>query len=670
MKSIKLRLILVFTVVILVVTGLLGLLSIEIVSTNLIEAAHSNMITLASSKSELVSAKMEEELSYMQGLAQNPIILGTEISEQERAAFMEAEATRAGYQGYVLADMTGEAKTLDSKAESLNVSERDYFKKAASGTPAVSDIIISKVTGKPVLIIAVPIYKDGIQAAVLYGRMSGETISEIAAAVKYGETGYGYMINAEGLFAGHPDSSLVLEQVNYVEEAKTNPEYTALADLIVTKISQGMTDSGFYNFRGTNRIVGFTPIVNTPWFMVTGIQEEEVLGQVSEIRNMLLLMIIGASILGIGVTFVVSGSIARPIIFVTKTIMKQSELNFEGIENVEISKYLKRQDEIGNMVHAMQTMQQNIRDFIVATSDSAQQVAAAAQELTATSEQSTTTAEEVSKAIEEIARGASDQAKDTEKTATNIENMGQLMESDATFMVELNSATVQINQEKEEGFAIISVLVQKTEENNKALKNVYDAIISNNASAEQIEKASSMIQNIADQTNLLALNAAIEAARAGDAGRGFAVVADEIRKLAEQSNNFTNDIKLVIGDLKLKSMGAVDTMMQVKTIVEHQTQSVSETEAKFNGIAGAIEEVKAVIEKLNQSAKEMTENKNIVVELTQNLSAISEENAAGTEEASASMEEQAATVEEIARSAEGLAVIAQELQHQIQRFKV
>lgn len=53
---------------------------------------------------------------------------------------------------------------------------------------------------------------------------------------------------------------------------------------------------------------------------------------------------------------------------------------------------------------------------------------------------------------------------------------------------------------------------------------IYKVILSNNESAEKIEVASQMIQNIADQTNLLALNAAIEAARAGEAGRGFAVL--------------------------------------------------------------------------------------------------------------------------------------------------
>ncbi len=671
MKSIKYRLIVIFSLIILSVTALLGFIVIKVTSDNLIKDAHDDLKTIAFTKAEYVTATIEEELSYMEGLAENPLILDEKITEQEKAVFMEKEAKRVEYLNFVFADTRGNAVTLNSGGATTDVSDRDYFKKAMQGESNISDIIISKIDGNPILVIAVPIYKNNKQMGVLFGTKSGDLLSQIASGITYGKTGYGYLVNDVGVFAGHPDHSLVLERFNIVEEAKVNPEYMDMSNLFTQHMALREVGEGDYFFSGSNRIVGYAPVNNTPWIIAVGIQESEVLSEIAEVRNIILMVIILAVLTGAIITFFVSGSIARPIIYITKNIDRQSELDFTLLEDdKEIMKYKARKDEIGKMIAAMQLMQNSIRGFVLKTSDSAKQVSEAAEELTATSEQSSSTAEEVAKTIEEIAKGAQDQARDTEKAADKVDDMGLLIEKDAEYIMELNTAALEIEQKKEEGFEILKVLIEKSEENNKATESVYLTIINNNESAEKIENASVMIQNIADQTNLLALNAAIEAARAGDAGKGFAVVADEIRKLAEQASNFTNDIKMVIKELKEESADAVNIITNVKEIVTAQTISVKETEEKFSGIAGAIGSVKEVVEKLNKSTDIMTQNKNMVIEITQNLSAISEENAAGTEEASASMEEQAATVLEIANSAEGLAEIAQGLQMQIDKFQI
>jgi len=670
MKSIKTRLILIFSLIILLVTGTLGIMIITIIGNNSLRDANNNLKVSAQDDAKYIEARVNEQTTYMQGLSQNAIVFNQNVSKEDKIIFFEAEAKRTGYQSFAIADLDGNSITMNSTWDVTNVSSKDYFIKAKNGTANESDVFISSVTKLPIIVVATPIYANGKVTAVLYGRLDGIAISNISDDIKYGKSGYGYIINTQGVFVGHSNREFVLQQLNIIKAGETDPNYKGLAKLVSEHITLGEIGSGEYLFDGTVRVAGYAPVPNTSWIVVVAEQKSEILTEITASRNVFLVDIILAVIFGAIITFFVSGSIANPIIAVTKDIEKQSELDFSIDNNVQSQKHSKRKDEIGQMFSSLEKMKDNVRDFVIKTADSAQQVAATSQELTATTEQTATAAEEVSRTIQDIAQGASDQARDTETTAGSVEEMGEMLDQDTTFMHELKDAVLVIDREKEEGFKIIKTLVAQTDKSNTASNLVYEAILSNNESTEKIESASLMIQNIADQTNLLALNAAIEAARAGEAGRGFAVVADEIRKLAEQSNAFTNDIKLVINELKIRSESAVQTIKEVKISVDVQTESVKETQSRFNGIAGAIDSIKEIIEQLNDSMKLMAVSKNKIVELTQNLSAISEENAAGTQEASASMEEQNAAIQEIANSAEGLSGIAQELQLLIGKFKV
>ncbi|MDD6292939.1 MAG: methyl-accepting chemotaxis protein [Lachnospiraceae bacterium] len=66
---------------------------------------------------------------------------------------------------------------------------------------------------------------------------------------------------------------------------------------------------------------------------------------------------------------------------------------------------------------------------------------------------------------------------------------------------------------------------------------------------DELKEKSKALDKIESKQKILALNAAIEAARAGELGKGFAVVADEVGKLARNSGDINQSIKVSLGEL-------------------------------------------------------------------------------------------------------------------------
>jgi len=651
--------------IVLAVSLTIGLIAISYSAKALTSNQEDNTVILAAEGVKRIQSIIDLRLQILAEIGKRGTVNTMHWNIQQSTLSADVERLEFLDMAVVLPDGTA---TYVISGESAQLGDREYIKKALLGEANVSDVLISKVTNSPVLMYAAPIELDGNIVGALIGRKDGAELSAITDELGVGERGYAFIVGADSTLYSHPNRALVLEQANAYAQIEAGGPLKTFG-IALQKLGTGKSGLLKYKFDGENRITAMEPIPGTTWTLGIGNYENDVLKEVHALSNFILIATGIVLILGIIAGAGVGLFISRPIVSLLCSVERMSTYDLTSTSSKKELKILKSSDEVGTIARALATMRRNITDLIQVVAANSEHIAASSEELTSTTQQSATSANEVARTIEEIARGASDQAKETEVGATNIHILGQLIAQDQQYLNELNASINVVNGLKDNGLAAVKDLNQKNIESSKSAKEIHNLIVETNQSAERIENASKMIKSIANQTNLLALNAAIEAARAGDAGRGFAVVAEEIRKLAEQSNSFTDEISIIIQDLSNKTETSVKSIESVGSIMASQTISVQNTSDKFDGIHQSLEKIKLIIENLNGAGSNMDSKKEEMISILENLSAISEENAAGTQEAAASVEVQTASMDEIASASESLAKLAEELQAEVGKFK-
>jgi len=507
-----------------------------------------------------------------------------------------------------------------------------------------------------------PIMVDGKLMGVAGVDISLNQMAAINERVQLFETGYGKLLNGDGLVLADPNP----EKVNVVAEMFSDGGGQNLLNKIKTGDMFTVLEDGTYTFYQPIDFKG----EEMKWSYAIIVKSSEMM---AALRNFMYLLL-GATLVGVGVMVFFmyrnSNYAVKSVVALSNILNRLADYDLTFDKNDPAIRYLEEPDEIGDMTRSLATMQGNFIELIKKTVDAVGQVSSSSEELNATAEQASMSSEEVAQTIEELAKGATEQAKDTDNGARKISDLGERIKESHDLMDGLKATSEATAEHVRLGLVLVDELTEKTQETGASAGEIFSMIQATNESSKKISEASNMIASIANKTNLLALNAAIEAARAGEAGRGFAVVADEIRQLAEQSTESTKEIDTIVNELNMNSENAVNRMDEVKLIVGEQVKSVVATEEKYKEIAKATDVTTSAVEEMNKAVLEMENEKTAILEIIQNLSAIAEENAASTEEASASTEEQTASMQEISSASNELSTIAQELQETVSKFKL
>jgi methyl-accepting chemotaxis protein len=298
------------------------------------------------------------------------------------------------------------------------------------------------------------------------------------------------------------------------------------------------------------------------------------------------------------------------------------------------------------------------------------QVLDAAASLDKDASETATTIEQVESAVNDIADGATSQADETQKATEHVITMGNMVKDTNAEVSNLLAFAEEMQECTTQARNILKELEQINQRAGENIDIIAEQTNTTNAAAQKISEATHLITSIAEETNLLALNASIEAARAGEQGKGFGVVATEIQKLAEQTNQSAVKIEEIVDELLADSTKAVETMYEVKEIGRIQSDYVDQTQNAFAQVASGVDQSINGINRISEKTIQLDEARTNVVDIVQNLTAIAEENAAGTEQTSASATEVSSIVEDITGKSSAMKSIAKELEEGMNIFKI
>ena len=400
-------------------------------------------------------------------------------------------------------------------------------------------------------------------------------LKERIRAIKVGETGYFYVLNAA---PGKNLGELLVHPQREGENILDNRDADGRA--FVKDILEKKTGTIRYDWQNPGesgareKIVSFAYFKEWNWVIAGGTYRDELTREAAQLRNKYIVFaLVGLLVFAAILYGFVRATITRPLAEARDAAIRIAD----GDLTVNIAR--RQNDEIGLLLDSMNGISRKLSNVVGQVRVGAEQIASASNE---------------------ISTGNQDLCTRTERQAgslaTTSASMGELTETvrqNAEHARQANTLAVSASSIAQKGGSMVAQVVETMESINQASNKISDI--------------TGVIDGIAFQTNILALNAAVEAARAGEQGRGFAVVANEVRNLAQRSAAAAREIKTLIAASSSEVDLGRELVSKAGATMDEVLASVGRVTDIMADITAASQEQSQGIEQVNQAIGEMDE---------------------------------------------------------------